>query len=409
MPNGHPLPGGFTYLRKSFPKGTKRWVARIPVSVDPLTRKTRFKDTYHHTQKEAKEALSKLQEDRRDGKLRVGKEPTVKEYLEGWVEQIETLVEPKTYAQYRYFAEKILSPYFGPVRLGAVTRADARRFFTEVQRIPGRKEKLRGPKWYRNLLGVARKAWNDAIDAELIAVNPFTRVPLPKVRKRRFSVWTPAQVATFFRAVGDDPDRNLYIVAVFSGGRAGELLALHRSDVDFARGTITIGRSVSRVDGQGLVVKEPKSDAGWRTVTVHPLGMEALRRQIDLVDSWGIATPLVFPSERTGRVRYVEFPRKKLRRLCETLKLPVLRFHDLRHLHAALLIALGVHAKVIQARLGHSRIDVTMDTYGWLMEGIDQDASGRLGGLIGAGLEPPATASEPESGNSVVNDSAGAP
>lgn len=358
-------------------KGTKRWVAQLYLGTHPETGRPRYKSSYHYKESEAEEALSRLQEARRRNQVQVGPSPTAVEWLTGWIEALEPRVEAATYSNYRRYVEKTLVPALGATKLDKVTKAMAQGILDRLQR-----EGLQA-KSLANLRGVARKAWNDAIDLDLIVVNPWSRLKLPKVGKRKFPVWTPAQVKAFFVRVGTDPtDRNLYILAVFSGARAGELLGLHREDVDFARGVITIGRSVTRLGGgKGLALKAPKSDAGWRTITIHPLGMAALRAQLDTVDSWGVATDLVFP-QRDGRPRYVEYPRKKLQTMCAELKFPVLRFHDLRHQHAALLIALGVHAKVISERLGHSSIQITMDRYGHLMAGVDQDASDKLGKML---------------------------
>lgn len=365
------------FLRKDRPRGTKRWVAQLHLGADPTTGRPRYKTSYHLTQAEAEEALSKQQEGRRRNQIRPGSAPTVKAYLERWVEDIETRVEAKTHADYARWVENRLVPALGTVRLDKVTKAQAQGLLDKLAR-----DGL-APKSVANLRGVARKAWNDAVDLELVSVNPWERLKLPKVGKRAFPVWTPDQIRGFFAAVGNDSDRNLFILAVFSGARAGELLALRRSDVDLARGTISIGASVSRQGGgkRGIVVKAPKTESSWRTISIHPLGMGALRAQMETVDRWKVDTDLLFPT-KTGQPRYVERPRNKLREICEALEYPVLRFHDLRHQHAALLIALGVHAKTIQERLGHSSIQITMDRYGHLMAGVDQDASDRLGKML---------------------------
>lgn len=92
---------------------------------------------------------------------------------------------------------------------------------------------------------------------------------------------------------------------------------------------------------------------------------------------------LVFP-RANGSVRYVESARTTLAAACTAIGMPRLRFHDLRHLHATLMIALGVHPRVIQGRLGHARIGTTIDVYGHRFEGADRAAAQAVGALLTA-------------------------
>ena len=176
------------FLRKKYPRGTKRWVAQIELGADPATGKRRYRQTYHLTKDDATEAEAKLRADRAGGKLRAIPSSTMAEYLELWLRQTARQVEPKTLEQYRHFAESVLTPAMGSKRLGRVTRADAQLMVTAFA------EGGRSAKWLRNLVGVARKAMNDAIDLELVTTNPFTRLKLPKVRQRTLTVWSPDQV-----------------------------------------------------------------------------------------------------------------------------------------------------------------------------------------------------------------------
>jgi integrase len=162
--------------------------------------------------------------------------------------------------------------------------------------------------------------------------------------------------------------------AAYTGLRFGELAALHIERFDALRKTLRVEESLSEVRGE-FVFKSPKSSASRRSVSVPSFVVDELAQHLaQHADGSG----LLFSAPSGGPIRRTNFRRR--------VWLPAVRasvgepctFHDLRHTHAALLIAQGEHPKVIQERLGHASIKTTLDTYGHLFDGLDEAAAERL-------------------------------
>lgn len=265
MPKRRTPTSGSVYERKSYPAGTKRWVAQQVLADGSKVQ------TYHLTKTAATAAVAKMVSSGNTPKPKPTVE-TAAAYLARWVGDPLKRWAPKTRVEYEHYVADVIAPALGTKRLTAISRADARALLAHLAG-EGRSER------YQQLVrAIARKAFNDAIEDDLIESNPFARIDLGKPPRRQFPIWSVDQLRAFLGAVANDPDGPLYVVAILTGARAGELFGLRPDDCDPARGTVHIGRSVTRVSKTvGFAVKAPKSGVG-RTVTMHPLGFAALER-----------------------------------------------------------------------------------------------------------------------------------
>lgn len=180
----------------------------------------------------------------------------------------------------------------------------------------------------------------------------------------------------------------LFVLAVTAGLRRGELLGLRWSDVDLERGTIQVRQTIQRVRGQGLVPSETKSQRSRRLVVLPAFAVAALKRHKaqqaqekllfgpayqdnDLVfcKEWGA------PLDGWWLSRYTQ-------RILEKAGLPKIRLHHLRHTSATLLLAQGVHPKIVSERLGHSTIHLTLDTYSHVLPNMQKEAAQKLDDLL---------------------------
>jgi integrase len=216
-------------------------------------------------------------------------------------------------------------------------------------------------------------ALSSAVDNGLIPVSPCRGVKLPKLLPPVMRMLEPWEIEDLAQAI-DERYRAMVLAAAYTGLRFGELAALHIERFDALRKTMRVEESLSEVRGE-FVFKPPKSDASRRSVSVPSFVVEQLARHLaEHADTSG----LVFSAPSGGPIRRTNFRRR--------IWLPAVQgsvgerctFHDLRHTHAALLIAQGEHPKVIQERLGHSSIKTTLDTYGHLFDGLDEAAADRL-------------------------------
>jgi integrase len=200
---------------------------------------------------------------------------------------------------------------------------------------------------------------------------------------------TADQIRRLLEAVESTPFEALYYLAVTTGLRQGELLGLKWSDVDWSVPCLKVQRQLQRVAGRGLVFAEPKTAAGRRVVALGPSATVKLRqhlqRQSEERDGSGKARwkdgDLIFPSS----IGTPMGPRNLLRHFKITLEkagLPMIRFHDLRHTSASLMLMQGTHPKVVQERLGHSQISVTLDTYSHVLPSLQAEAAEKIDELI---------------------------
>jgi integrase len=179
----------------------------------------------------------------------------------------------------------------------------------------------------------------------------------------------------------------LLTLAIVTGMRQGELLALRWNDIDVPKATVRVIRSLSyrNPDGTGYEHKEeePKTKSSKRTIPLPDFALEALQKHRVQQLEMRLKAPewedkgLVFPNDKGGYL-WVDPLRKQLKKLLREAGLPAIRFHDLRHSAATILLAMGVNAKVIQERLGHSHISITLGVYGHVTESMQREAITKL-------------------------------
>jgi integrase len=182
------------------------------------------------------------------------------------------------------------------------------------------------------------------------------------------------------------------VLAVATGCRRGELLALRWADVDLDAATASIARTLEETDAGGLSFKEPKTERGRRRVDLPAFAVEALRRhrgrqaeeRLRMGRDWQDHDLVC--CDPLGRPLSPRRVSKAFRMLCRRLDLAV-TFHGLRHGFASMLLASEIHPKVVQTMLGHSSIQVTIDTYSHLLPGMGRDAASKIDSAIRTHVE----------------------
>ena len=226
---------------------------------------------------------------------------------------------------------------------------------------------------------------------QILGRNVADAVTPPRVEHREMTVLNEDQTAQLLAAARSTRLDIVIQLAVMTGLRRGEILALRWQDVDLERGVAHVRRSLEQLRG-GLNFKQPKTAKSRRTIALPPLAVEGLRRHRlaqkkerlaigpayqdqDLICARLHGTPMD-PSEVTAGFA----------RLIAGLDLPKVRLHDLRHGHATHLLAQGIHPKVVSERLGHSTIGITLDTYSHVMPGMQEEAAQKLDDALRAAI-----------------------
>jgi integrase len=212
----------------------------------------------------------------------------------------------------------------------------------------------------------------------LVNKNVAELVDAPSPKSSRPQTLSLEQVKKFLSASREDYYYALFALAVSTGMREGELLGLMWEDIDFFSGTIHVQRSLQYLQGKGLVLTEPKTEKSKRSIVVPGFILDALREQ---KEKTGENTGLVFHTRKNAPVYITVFTRH-FKRILKDNGLPLIRFHDLRHTAATLLLSKGVHPKVVQEMLGHARTEYTLDIYSHVMPDIQREAAETMNDML---------------------------
>ncbi|MCA1707902.1 MAG: site-specific integrase [Actinobacteria bacterium] len=300
------------------------------------------------------------------------------EVAESWLESIETRRKPKTVEGYERLLRVHVLPAFGSRRVGTITYGDVDRFVRSIELL-GRR-----PGTVRNAFFVLKMVLDYAIRDGNLRVNPCVEVDLPSGQSPEMLFLTGAQVRALASAIderwaalrarrsnaagGDPAPYGLLVeMAAFTGLRAGELSALRMAQVDLRRGTVQVVSSASIVRGR-RVEGPPKSRAGRRTVVVNRALCDRLRAHLGdrLLDR----DALVFTESDSTPLKFGSFYSQRFKPAVRAVLLEHLhglRFHDLRHTYASLLVEQGAHPKEMAELMGHSSVQITLDRYSHVM------------------------------------------
>lgn len=364
-----------------------RWSFRISGGTDPATGKRvivrgRSYSTKREAQQERNEAAAKVGQGRYVKPTR----QTLAEYLPGWFAHHRTPsgqpLRPTTAENYARYIEQDLRPSaLGRVRLEDIRRHHINAFIEDLTAAG------RGPTTVRRIVAVLQAAMRAATIDQLIPDNPATMLRLPATEAHQFEPWEPAQIGTFLDVAAQNRLGAFFEVATFTGMRRGELLGLRWSDVDVARGVITVRRNrttagVEQVDGP------TKTKAGARILdlddrTVGALLAWQLAQGAERA-AWGPAwegSGYVFTYENGSPIK-PQYVTRLFEALRKQAHLPVMTLHGLRHMNASLMLAAGTPMVVVSKRLGHSNLAVTADIYSHLVGSASRDAANRAASLV---------------------------
>ena len=298
---------------------------------------------------------------------------TVDSFLADWLERSRLRVRPSTWDRYADVVRTHLSPTLGHLRLEQLTAEHVQKLCIAVH------ERGRAPRTVVKVRAVLRTALNDAKRARLVVYNAADFVDLPRVESSSVPAMTPADAVAVLAAVSSHRISPLVELALSTGLRQGELLGLGWRDIDFEHGHVSVRRALQRVNGKRMLV-EPKTRKSRRTVPLTTAATEALRlhRQQQLEERlraahWRGEDDLVFTTTTGDPVDAKELTHT-FQRLLKAAGVPQMRWHDLRHGTASLLIAHGVDLRVVMELLGHSTITLPADTYAHVSEALLETA-----------------------------------
>jgi integrase len=343
------------------------------------------KALYGKTRQEVAAKLSKALADRESGLTFDADNVTVAEYLARWLsDSVRGTVRVSTFERHEQIIRAHLAPAFGRMKLKTLTPAHVRSLHRE------KLEEGLAPATVRKIHSTLHKALLQAVADGLIPRNAAD-VKAPRPAPEEMHPLSEAEARTLLNAARETGDRfeALYVLAITTGLRRGELLGLRWDDADLARGTLRVGRALVREGGR-YVVGETKTKRGRRRVNLTPRTVAALKahrkRQLEqrvrlasLYEDHG----LIFASEKGTPLNPENLVKRSFKPLLQRAGLPEIRFHDLRHTCATLLLGRSVHPKIVQELLGHATIAMTLDTYSHYLPSMGDQASGAMGDAFG--------------------------
>ncbi|MBU0511331.1 MAG: site-specific integrase [Chloroflexi bacterium] len=371
-----------------YQRSNGKWRAQVSINGRRLS----------YTAKTKKEGLAWIRETNNQidkGLTYKGADTTLEEFLTDWIDMVESSRSKGTFSLYRWTVQKRINPYIGHIKLMDL-RPDLVQCFYHQLLIEG---------CSNHAVHVTHKtlrvALNHAIKLGLIGRNPCSGTTPPKPKQTEMKFFDEIQVRVLLDKAQAIRDRfyPLYYLAVHTGMRQAELIGLKWEDVDWERRTIQVKRQVRHFKGGGYTFTMPKSKSGKRTIILGKRAVEVLRehqndqqRLIEAIGEEWVDLDIIFASN-VGTPVTANNLRRAFRRLLKASELPKIRFHDLRHTAASLMLNHGIPVLIASGRLGHSKPSVTMDVYGHLIPSKQEEAAELMDSL----LSPDADTTTPKS------------
>jgi integrase len=328
--------------------------------------------------------LTDLLKARKDGNPIVADSKTVETFLEEWLKATKHNVRPRTWQRYEEYVRLHVTPHIGKVKLSKLCPQHLQRLYSD------RIEEGLSAQSVVHLHRMLHKALSQGLRWGQVARNVTQLVDPPRVPRRTMQALSPQQAAKLVKTAAGDPLEALYVLAVTAGLREGELLALRWRDVDIDGRTLRVMGSLQNLPGEGLTIVEPKTAHSRRRLAIGALAADALRRhrtrqkQERLRKGGRVSDDdLVFANGQGRPINPSNLLSRSYRPLLTKAGLPTVRFHDLRHTAATLLLGEGVHPKIVSEMLGHSTVGITLDLYSHVTPTMQQEAADTLDSLIG--------------------------
>ncbi len=356
---------------------------KISLGRDPATGKYKSQwFTVKGSKKDAEKRLSELLHQIDTGAYMKPGKTTVTDYLHQWLSDYAMVnLSPRTVEGYEHIFQRHLLPELGKLTLTQLKPEHLQRYYSQ---------KLNsglGAQTVRHHHTVLHKALQTAIEWGLVGRNAADAVSPPRAQCPEMQTWNEDEISQFLEAAKTTAYYALFYTALFTGMRRSELLALRWQDIDFLLGQIYVNRSMHVLKGSRVIFKSPKSAKGRRTVALPPslfLVLDEYRKAREaesiLLDKPISDSELVFST--LGKPFLPNTVTHAWIKLVRRTGLKMIRLHDARHTHASIMLKQGIHPRIVQERLGHSTIAITLDTYSHVTPGLQDAAAKRFDDVL---------------------------
>jgi integrase len=356
----------------------------LNLGVDPATGKRKqqwvsVKGTKKETEKKLSELLSQVD----NGVFMKPAKITIADYLERWLKDyVWPNLAPRTAEGYEYIIRRHIIPAIGKLTLTQLKPEHLQHYYADKLSF-GRADGNGGlsAKTVRHHHVTLHDALQGAVKWGLLSRNPADAVDAPRFQRPQMNIMDADEINQFLEAAKDTPYYAIFYVALFTGMRRSELLALKWSDIDLILCQIYVSRSLHQLKDGSIVWRQPKSDKSRRMIALTPSTALILREHrenqlsIKLVQGLLLKDDDLVFSRPDGNPYRPDTITHAWIKLARRVGLKGIRLHDARHTHASLMLKQGIHPKIVQERLGHSSIQITLDTYSHVAPGLQEAAA----------------------------------
>jgi integrase len=357
-------------------RGANSWRIKFDLESDASgKRQTRYV-TVKGTRKDAERELTRLLGTANNGTFVEANQSTIGEHVRNWLDGAHGL-SGKTVERYRELAERQIIPHVGTIPIQKLKPMHVQQWHNALLARGGKDGAALGPRTVGHSHRLLHRILAHAVKAEIVSRNVASVIPPPKVAETEIEILKADQIGPVTAALAGHWLQPIAILALATGARRGEILALTWGAIDLDKASVKIERSLEQTKA-GLKFKAPKTRTSKRVVSLPPTAVEALRehrrRQLEARLALGQGRPdsdtLVFSNIEGNPIPPVNFSRDWAR-FVKARKLPTVSFHALRHTHVSALIARGVDVLTISRRIGHANAAITLRVYGHMFEQND--------------------------------------
>lgn len=357
-----------------------KWCIRVTIGVDAGNKTLRLNKTFHGTKAQAQKYLNAALKRRDDGYNVVLTRQSLGAWIEEWLGVWCGGISARTKSDYDRLLKRYLTPELRCRQLPLITATEIQAWVNSLS------SRGLAPRTVQMAHGSVRACLNRAARVGKIPRNVATLVELPRKTHTERLYLGPQQATQLIDACSREEWGAFFIILIMTGIRPGEALGLQWSDLD--GNVLRVRRALVQVARQKPILCMTKTGRS-RVIPLGEVAAKALKdhrrcqaaRRLALGETYQ-DRELIFPNELGGFANSHNVVTRHFKPLVKRLGLPPIRLYDLRHSHATLLLAAGEHPKVVQERLGHSSITLTLDTYSHVVPAMQENATQRLDNLL---------------------------
>ncbi|MCM3675019.1 site-specific integrase [Peribacillus simplex] len=367
-------------------KKTGKWDFVFNSGIDSLTGKRKqIRRRGFDSKRDANDELTRLKAEVLENEFLDLTKMNYCEYMEEWFQERKSRLQISTFEIHSIFYRNVINPRLGHLKLQKIAPIHIQKFVNDLVNETSYSEHT-----IHLIYRIVSASLKKAKVLKLIKDNPSTGITLPKIKRKEISVWSIEHV-NFFISEAKNKKRLTrchigFLMSIFTGMRQGEILGLRWKDIDFETQTIFVKQTLT----QNAEIKAgAKNKSSIRSIHIPSKLVDELRthrkqileeklllgsnyRDLDLIICTKSGNPMIPRNFR-----------KEFYNLTEKIGLPKIRFHDLRHTHATILIQQNVNVKLISERLGHADIETTLNTYSHVLPDMQKSVSDKLDKIIG--------------------------